>query len=86
MTKIGSISLDTLKNVCVTNGFKDVICNTCDSCNIMCFTLFMATSIHSIQKVAKIRNSEEKWKVAQKIQLFKSQKAKEKKRKGVQKK
>ena len=44
------------------------------------------TSIHSIQKVAKIRNSEEKWKVAQKIQLFKSQKAKEKKRKGVQKK
>ena len=36
----------------------------------MRFTFFMVTSIHSIKKSLKNRNSETRWKVAQKIQPF----------------
>ena len=40
----------------------------------MCFSLFMATRIHSIRKSTKNRNFETRWKVTQIIQLFKAQK------------
>ena len=39
VTKIGRISLDTSKKLCVTNVFEDVICDACDPCNAMCFAL-----------------------------------------------
>ena len=58
MTKIGRISLDTSKRVCVTNVFQDVIRNACNKCNAMCFFSSKVTSIHSIHKITKIRNSE----------------------------
>ena len=58
MTKIGRISLDTSKRVCVTNVFQDVICSACNKCNAMCFFSSKVTSIHSIHKITKIRNSE----------------------------
>ena len=69
MTKVGLILLDTLKKVCVAI-VEDVICDVCG----LCFTLFTVTSIHSIPKVTKIKSPETKWKVTQKIQLFKAQK------------
>ena len=40
----------------------------------MCFSLFLVTSIHSIQNSAKDKYSEARWKVTQKIQLFVTQK------------
>ena len=67
-TKIGSISLATRNKVCVTNVFEDVICDACDPCNVMCFTLLMVTSIHNIGKYTKIRKSKKRWMVTQKIQ------------------
>ena len=69
VTKVGLILLDTLKKVCVAI-VEDVICDVCG----LCFTLFTVTSIHSIPKVTKIKSPETKWKVTQKIQLFKAQK------------
>ena len=41
---------------------------------LVCFTLFTVTSIHRIQKITKIKNSEPWWKETRKIQLFKAQK------------
>ena len=38
--------------------FEDVICDAFDSCHTMCFSLFTLTSIYSIHKITKIRNSE----------------------------
>ena len=67
-TKIGPISLATQNNVCVTNVFEDAICDACNPCNVMCFTLLMVTSINNIGKYTKIRNSKKRWKVTQKIQ------------------
>ena len=72
MTKIRFSSLDTLKKVYIVNDFEAVVCDTCDSYDAMCFT--MEISIHSIQKFIKIKNSESRWKVTQKIQPFKAQK------------
>ena len=40
----------------------------------MCFSLFLVTSIHSIQNSTKDKYSEARWKVTQKIQLFVTQK------------
>ena len=56
MIKIGGISLDTSKKICVTNVFEDVICDPCDPCHAICFFLFTVTSIHSIHKITKMRN------------------------------
>ena len=39
VAKIGRISLDTSKKLCVTNVFEDVICDACDPCNATCFAL-----------------------------------------------
>ena len=35
--KIGTILLDTSKNVCVTNVFQDITCDVCGPRNAMCF-------------------------------------------------
>ena len=66
-TKIRPTSLATQNKVCVTNAV--VICDACDPCNAMCFTLFMVTSIHNIRKYTKIRNSKKRWKVTQDSRL-----------------
>ena len=39
------------------NVFEDVICDACNPCSDMCF-YSPVTSIHSIHKIIKIRNSE----------------------------
>ena len=54
------------KKVYVTKVLKDVICDTCDPCYTMCFSLLRVTSIHSIQKITKLRNSEIIWRVTKK--------------------
>ena len=46
------------KEICVTNVFQDVTCDACGPCHAMCFFLSRVTSIHSIHKITKIRNSE----------------------------
>lgn len=50
-------SLDTPKNVSVTNVFKAVTCDMRDSWHAMCFGLFTVTSTQSIRKKLRKRNS-----------------------------
>ena len=57
MAKIERISLDTSKEVCVTNVILDVVCDACGPCNAMWFSLFTVISIHGIHKITIIRNS-----------------------------
>ena len=40
----------------VTDVFGDVICNVCDLCYTMCFTLFRVTNIQSIRKLWNINH------------------------------
>ena len=54
-------SLDTPKNVSVTNVFKAVTCDMRDSWHAMCFGLFTVTSTHSIRKKLRKRNSKTTW-------------------------
>ena len=39
VAKIGRILLDISKEFCVTNVIQDVICDVCDPCNAMWFSL-----------------------------------------------
>ena len=57
MAKIERISLDTSKEVCVTNVILDVACDACGPCNAMWFSWFTVISIHGIHKITIIRNS-----------------------------
>ena len=54
-------SLDTPKNVSVTNVFKAVTCDMRDSWHAMCFGLFTVTSTQSIRKKLRKRNSKTTW-------------------------
>ena len=58
VTKIGRISLGTSKKVCLTNVFQHAICDACDSCNAIHFSLFTVTSMDNIHKITIIRYSE----------------------------
>ena len=58
LTKNGGILLDISEKVCITMFFEDVICDAFNYCHTMCFSLFTLTSIYSIHKITKIRNSE----------------------------
>ena len=57
-----------IKKVYVTNVFKRLFVMRVT--HVTPCALLTVTSIHSIQKITKIRNSETRWKVTQKIQLF----------------
>ena len=72
VTKIGSISLDKSRKVSITNVFKMLFAMRVT--RVTPCVLFTITRIHSIQKILKIRNLETRWKMTQKIQLFKAQK------------
>ena len=73
----GLHSLDTIKslrNNCFQRFECFFVCDASDLYYTMCFILLTVTSIHSIRKITKLRNSEKRWKVTQKISLFKVQK------------
>ena len=59
VTSIGPTTLGTVKKVCVKDVFQSIICDPCDPCSAICFNLFGTTSIHSMRKNQKLRNSTE---------------------------
>ena len=55
-----SYLIEHTEKVCVTFS-QDICCDVCDKWHVMCFRLFILTSIHSIQKCKRNWNSEAIW-------------------------
>ena len=71
VTSIRLLSLDRLKKNSAANIPVVVICDVCGPWHLMCFSLFMITSIDSIQKRTKAVNMETRWKVTEDSRLKK---------------
>ena len=71
ITKIGLIVLDKLKKVCVLMFLK-MLFATCLT-HVMSCALFTVISIHT-RKITKLKIWETRWKMTEKVQLFKVQK------------